>query len=212
MERIAQYERDFEQFRAESPGWEDVMDDSLCYELQVWYDGHYMKEGGAGASPSMAAVAFAEYVMNVRRCSSVRRMTVCGHEGGRYALTDMSGDELRSLLVMIKGAGLEERRVFNGVKMQIERILSSEGVNAVHVACKDTVVQLKPGAILKRRLKREEFNKRVWNTFEQLNIETLGDILQVSEKFYLSLPNFGQGSLNVIRLYVKKYGYELKEK
>lgn len=73
------------------------------------------------------------------------------------------------------------------------------------------MVMLKPDAILKRRLRRDEFPLRVWRTLENLNIETLGDILQVSETFYLSQPHFGKGSLNVLRNYVKKFGYKLKE-
>lgn len=73
-------------------------------------------------------------------------------------------------------------------------------------------IRLKPGAILKRRLKKEDFNTRVWRTLRNLNIETLGDILQVSEKFYFSQKGFGMGSLNVLRNFVKKYGYKLKEK
>lgn len=73
-------------------------------------------------------------------------------------------------------------------------------------------VRLKPDAILKRRLKQEEFNTKVWRTLVMLNCETLGDILQVSERFYLSQRGFGMGSLNVLRKYVKQFGYKLKEK
>lgn len=73
-------------------------------------------------------------------------------------------------------------------------------------------VRLKPDAILKRRLKQEEFNTKVWRTLVMLNCETLGDILQVSERFYLSQKGFGMGSLNVLRKYVNQFGYKLKEK
>ena len=73
-------------------------------------------------------------------------------------------------------------------------------------------VKLKPDAILKRRLKKEDFPSRVWQILKVLNIETLGDILQVSERFYLSQRNFGIGSLFVLRKYVRQFGYELKEK
>lgn len=73
-------------------------------------------------------------------------------------------------------------------------------------------VRLKKDAILKRKLRRDEFPARVWRAFQELNIETLGDILEVSEAFYLNMPNFGMGSLNMIRLYVRKYGYKLREK
>lgn len=72
-------------------------------------------------------------------------------------------------------------------------------------------VRLKPDAILKRKLRREDFNRRVWNTLMDLNITTLGELLQVSEKFYRQQRNFGEGSLNVIKNFVKQFGYELKK-
>ena len=72
-------------------------------------------------------------------------------------------------------------------------------------------VKLKPDAILRRRLRREDFNTRVWNTLTDLNITTLGELLQVSEKFYRQQRNFGEGSLNVIKNFVKQFGYELKK-
>lgn len=73
-------------------------------------------------------------------------------------------------------------------------------------------VRLKPDAILKQRLKQNEFSVRVWRTLNDLNIETLGDILQVSEKFYQSQKGFGETSLRELRHYVKKFGFKLKEK
>lgn len=76
----------------------------------------------------------------------------------------------------------------------------------------EPLVRLKPDAILKRRLKREDFNTKVWRTLMELNIETLGDILQVSERFYLRQKGFGMGSLNALRNFVKQFGYKLKEK
>lgn len=76
----------------------------------------------------------------------------------------------------------------------------------------ESLVKLKHEAILKRRLRQEDFNTRVWRTLVMLDIETLGDILQVSERFYLSQKGFGKGSLNVLRNFVKKFGYKLKEK
>ena len=76
----------------------------------------------------------------------------------------------------------------------------------------EPTVRLKPDAILKRRLKQEDFNTKVWRTLRELNCETLGDILQVSERFYLGQKGFGMGSLNVLRNFVKQFGYKLKEK
>lgn len=42
-----------------------------------------------------------------------------------WNLINMTEDDLRSLLKMIKGAGLLERRTFDGVKRQIEKILEA---------------------------------------------------------------------------------------
>lgn len=86
------------------------------------------------------------------------------------------------------------------------------GFDIKGVPDEEPLVKLKPDAILKRRLKQQDFNTKVWRTLVTLNIETLGDILQVSEKFYLSQKGFGMGSLNVLRNYVKQFGYKLKEK
>ena len=73
-------------------------------------------------------------------------------------------------------------------------------------------VRLKPDAILKCRLKQNEFKPKVWRMLKELNCDTLGDILQISEKFYLRQKGFGMSSLNVLRKYVKSFGYKLKEK
>lgn len=45
---------------------------------------------------------------------------------GTNSLDGMTDKELRSLLKMIKGACLEERRVFDRVKKQIEGILKTK--------------------------------------------------------------------------------------
>jgi DNA-directed RNA polymerase alpha subunit len=96
----------------------------------------------------------------------------------------------------------------------IKRLTNEE--DAIQVVlnpnAEEPLVKLKPDAILKRRLKQDEFPARVWNTFKDLQIETLGDILQCSEKFYLERPRFGVGSLNVIKKFVSSFGYKLREK
>ena len=73
-------------------------------------------------------------------------------------------------------------------------------------------VRLEPNAILKRRIKKEEFSSRVWRTLKELNIETLGEILQVRETFYLRMEGFGVKSLKELREYVSQFGCCLKEK
>ena len=73
-------------------------------------------------------------------------------------------------------------------------------------------VRLKPDAILKRRLKQDEFKPKVWRMLKELNCDTLGDILQISEKFYLRQKGIGINSLNELKEHVKRFGYKLKEK
>lgn len=94
-----------------------------------------------------------------------------------------------------------------------QRLIEEEKalVGCEHYVSIEPIVKLKPDAILKRRLRKDDFNTRVWKTLVFLNIETLGDILQVSEKFYLSQRGFGKGCLCVLRDYVKQFGYNLKE-
>lgn len=97
-------------------------------------------------------------------------------------------------------------------KSMLRSLKKKTGFDIKGVPDEEPRVKLKPDAILKRRLKQQDFNTKVWRTLVTLNIETLGDILQVSEKFYLSQKGFGMGSLNVLRNYVKQFGYKLKEK
>lgn len=98
------------------------------------------------------------------------------------------------------------------VGMATKRLIEeADAFESGAVPTEELLVRLKPDAILKRRLKEEEFSVRVWRTLKELNIETLGDILQVSEKFYLSQKGFGKGSLYVLRKYVKQFGYNLKK-
>ena len=84
--------------------------------------------------------------------------------------------------------------------------------NKEEVPQEEPLVRLKPNAILKRRLRPDEFPTRVWNTFVDLNIKTLGDILDCSEMFYLGRSKFGMGSLNAIKKYVESFGYKLRKK
>lgn len=88
----------------------------------------------------------------------------------------------------------------------------AEALEGVAVPIEEQLVRLKPDAILKRKLRQKDFNTKVWRTLVMLDCHTLGDILQISEKFYLSQPYFGKASLNILREYVKQFGYKLKEK
>lgn len=50
-------------------------------------------------------------------------------EKPKYDLSYMSEEELRSLLIMINGAGLVERRHWNGIKTKIQTILSNQNMH-----------------------------------------------------------------------------------
>jgi hypothetical protein len=47
-------------------------------------------------------------------------------KGSMFCLSDMSRDDLRSMLTMIRSANLPERRYWNRIGKQIERILDEE--------------------------------------------------------------------------------------
>ncbi len=65
-------------------------------------------------------------------------------------------------------------------------------------------------ATLDSKICKDEFPVRVWRTLSKMGIKTLGDLLNVSETTYLSQPSFGRRSLNVLREYVRQFGYELR--
>ena len=123
--RAEQFDRDFERFKKEyDPRWEEHLTDSTFFELEDWYDG--LHNLGSEEENSDEAYDFAIYVWDKIHENEPRlEMKVReSYDGlGYYTLQNMTEDELRSLLVMIKGACLEERRVFNRVKVQIEKIL-----------------------------------------------------------------------------------------
>ena len=53
----------------------------------------------------------------------MKRMSIHKNADGQYSLNGMNDDDLRSLLMMINSACLEERRVWNGIKLEIIKIL-----------------------------------------------------------------------------------------
>ena len=50
-------------------------------------------------------------------------MKIDGISTTGYCLSDMDGEDLRSLLTMINGTGLVERRHWNHIKRELETIL-----------------------------------------------------------------------------------------
>ena len=73
------------------------------------------------------------------------------------------------------------------------------------------LVRLKPNAILKRRLKQEDFSVRTWNCLIAADIKTLGDMISYSRLDYLRLRSLGKKSLTEIEDYVTQFGFSLKK-
>ena len=123
--RAEKFDRDFRQFQEDHHNWQDYLTDSMYYELMWWYDATY--NPGDDESYSAEAHDFATYVLDKIHEENPRlEMNVLeGRYNGSlyYGLAFMNHDELLSLLKMIKSACLAERRMFNGVKEQIEKIL-----------------------------------------------------------------------------------------
>ena len=120
--RAEQFDKDMSVYEASHPSWRMYLNVSTFFELMTWYD---VKHGlGNDERNSMEACDFASYVMRKARLEDPEPlMSVHEQSAGVYELSNMSATELRLLLNMIKGAGLEERRAFDKVKCLIERIL-----------------------------------------------------------------------------------------
>ena len=122
--RAELFDREFERFKKDDPNWDRFLTDSTYYELMGWYDAKHKHDNEEMYSEE--AHDFANYVWDKIHENEPRlemKVRESYDEIGYYTLQNMSEDELRSLLAMIKGACLEERRVFNRVKVQIEKIL-----------------------------------------------------------------------------------------
>ena len=118
------FDRDFERFKKDDPNWDRFLTDSTYYELMSWYDAKHKYDNDEMYSEE--AHDFANYVWDKIHENEPRlemKVRESYDEFGYYTLQNMNEDELRSLLAMINGACLEERRVFNRVKVQIEKIL-----------------------------------------------------------------------------------------
>ena len=122
--RAELFDREFERFKKDDPNWDRFLTDSTYYELMGWYDAKHNL--GNEEMYSEEAHDFANYVWDKIHENEPRlemKVRESYDEIGYYNLQNMSEDELRSLLEMIKSSCLEERRVFNRVKVQIEKTL-----------------------------------------------------------------------------------------
>lgn len=102
--------------------WKDYKEEVLYNKLVGWYDGFYYceeEEKGKGTAHD-----FASYILNKVCAQESPQMEVRRKYQGGYCLAGMTEENLCALLTMIKGASLQERRTFDGVKRQIEKILN----------------------------------------------------------------------------------------
>ena len=121
MEQNKQFDLEFEEYKIENPDWEKYLTDSTFYELMDWYD---FKHGlGCEEHASEEAHDFAKYIWSKIVDERLPEMSVHPQIQGGYGIVNMSEDDLRSLLTMIKGACLLERRHWNGIKQKIEKMI-----------------------------------------------------------------------------------------
>ena len=80
----------------------------------------------------------------------------------------------------------------------------------------EPLVRLKPGAILKRKVKREDFVgcrniTRIWNCMRANDIHTVGDLARLTHHEVLRWPNFGKESYLELCQVMKMWGVEFKQ-
>lgn len=132
--REEKFELDLKKLKEDKPDWDKNLTDSTYFELMDWYDTTYHL--GSEEINSCEAREFANYVWEkIHVCDTTNyareKVHVCDttninvsrQSNDTYSLSDITENELRSLLIMIKGACLPERQAFKKVKEQIEEIL-----------------------------------------------------------------------------------------
>lgn len=103
----------------------------------------------------------------------------------------------------------------NGVQSTEDEEAATRRLTEEEEALKDNdepVVSLKPGAILKRRLRKEEFSTRAWNVLQYMDVRTLGDMVSHSRTDYLKIKSIGKKTLKEIVDYAQRYGYDFNYK
>lgn len=72
--------------------------------------------------------------------------------------------------------------------------------------------QMQKSRLLNRNVSEFEFSQRIQTAFDQLRIETIGDLLQCTEQELLSCENFGKLSLKRLRNFLDSKGLSLARK
>lgn len=119
--REEKFDIDFKKLKEDNPDLDKNLTDSTYFDLMEWYDATYHL--GSEEINSCEAREFANYVWEKIHVYDTTNMNVSRQANDAYRLSDITENELRSLLNMIKGACLPERQAFNKVKEQIEEIL-----------------------------------------------------------------------------------------
>lgn len=118
--RAEMVDAELARFEEVNPEWRQNLTYSTYTALVDWYESEH-KNTGKGE-----AASFAYYVWNGAFGEYIPEMSVRSQDGICFTLRDMRVSDLRDLLSMIKGAGLQERRTFYRVRRQIEKILEQE--------------------------------------------------------------------------------------
>jgi DNA-directed RNA polymerase subunit alpha len=71
--------------------------------------------------------------------------------------------------------------------------------------------RLEVGRILNKALSEFDFPQRIMDAFDQLNAETLGDLIQCSEDQLLACNNFGQYSLDRVKDFLDEHDLSLSQ-
>ncbi len=72
--------------------------------------------------------------------------------------------------------------------------------------------RLDVGRVLNKSLSEFDFPQRIMDAFDQLKVETLGDLIQCSEEQLLACNNFGQYSLDRVKNFLDEHDLSLSQK
>lgn len=72
--------------------------------------------------------------------------------------------------------------------------------------------QVERGALLNTSMGDFDFPDRILDAFEKLNVETVGDLIQVTEDQLLACDNFGHHSLERVKNFLDQHDLELAER
>ena len=118
--RAELFDEELARYEEANPEWKTNSSYSSYTALVEWYEKEHSEKEKREASD------FAYYVWSNTFGEYFPDMSVHKQNDIGFVLRDMRESDLRDLLSMIRGAGLQERRTFDKVRRQIEKILEQE--------------------------------------------------------------------------------------